>query len=435
MSKMAVIKIKTIKTNLQAVINYAKNGDKTDNGILVDGVNCTPSTAYEQMALTKKFYHKDKGVLGYHIIQSFNGNEVSPEKANKIGKELAEELWGDKYQVLVCTHINKANVHNHIILNSVSFIDGKKYHNSNTEIAILRDTSDRLCTKYDLSVVKTIRAEKQKIYRDKRIESYNRSDEKMQKIRLDIDEAIKGAKKYINFKNMLKEKGYIIYDAGKYFTVKSPYFNRKVRLNRAFGEDYSLDGIKHRIYCKSKKLAPVLNFNKKYYKKVYIGPEINQFLLKTSSFYRLYVHYLYKLGKLPPKVVYKELTPEYFKKKRENNRIFEELNFINRKNFQSIQEVRDYKENCERLLPELKSKRENLWRKYNKTDNETEKEEIKQDIVKLSEKIKTINNHSKICSRYIDRLKRLKEEYRQMEEEKSKIQEMDRKEKVKSRYR
>ena len=162
-------------------------------------------------------------------------------------------------------------------------------------------------------------------------------------------------------------------------------------------------------------------------------------MLKISSFYRLYVHYLYKLGKLPPKVVYKGLTPEYFKQKRENNRIFVLFNFINRKNFQSIQEVRDYKENCEKSLPKLKSKRENLWRKYNKTDNETdnetEKEEIKQDIVKLSEKIETINNHSKICSRYIDSFKRLKKEYRQKEEEKSKMQEMDKKEKLKSRYR
>ena len=63
-------------------------------------------------------------------LQLFEANEVSPKTANQIGKELAEELWGDKYQVIICTHINKENVHNHLILNSVSFIDGKKYHNS-----------------------------------------------------------------------------------------------------------------------------------------------------------------------------------------------------------------------------------------------------------------------------------------------------------------
>ena len=96
---MAVIKIKTIKSNLQAVINYGKNGEKTEHGILVSGINCNVATSYEEMALTKKFFHKEGKTLGYHIIQSFKGYEVPPEKANQIGKELAEELWGDKYQV------------------------------------------------------------------------------------------------------------------------------------------------------------------------------------------------------------------------------------------------------------------------------------------------------------------------------------------------
>ncbi|MBR0427105.1 MAG: relaxase/mobilization nuclease domain-containing protein [Clostridia bacterium] len=89
---MAVIKIKTIKSNLQAVINYGKNGDKTDNGVLVSSANCSVDTAYEEMALTKKFFHKEDKTLGYHIIQSFKGNEVSPERANQIGKELVENV-------------------------------------------------------------------------------------------------------------------------------------------------------------------------------------------------------------------------------------------------------------------------------------------------------------------------------------------------------
>ena len=96
---IAVIKIKTIKNNLQAVINYAKNGDKTDNGILVTAVNCVVDTAYEQMELTKKSYHKEDKTQGYHIIQSFKGNEVKPERANQIGKELAESLWGYKRRI------------------------------------------------------------------------------------------------------------------------------------------------------------------------------------------------------------------------------------------------------------------------------------------------------------------------------------------------
>ena len=98
---------------------------------------------------------------GYHFIQSFKGKEVSAEECNDIGMELANSLWGDKYQALVCTHIDKDNVHNHIILNSVSFFDGSKYHNSNVELALLRETNDDLCIKYGLSVVETDKANRE----------------------------------------------------------------------------------------------------------------------------------------------------------------------------------------------------------------------------------------------------------------------------------
>ena len=105
---MAITKYKVIKKNLDAVIKYAMNGEKTENGILVSAINCMPQTAYSQMMLTKKAFHKEDGRFGYHIIQSFNGNEISSDKCIKIGIELAQQLWGDKYQVIVCTHKLKA---------------------------------------------------------------------------------------------------------------------------------------------------------------------------------------------------------------------------------------------------------------------------------------------------------------------------------------
>lgn len=282
---MAVIKIKTIKKNLQAVVNYAKNGEKTEHGILVSGVNCLPQSAYEQMALTKKFYHKENKTLGFHIIQSFKGQEVSPQKANQIGKELAEELWGDKYQVLVCTHVNKENVYNHLVLNSVSFIDGKKYHNSNADIAFMKDMSDRLCAKYGLTIVETNRAEMEKNYRQKRMDNFNRSDEKMKKIINDIDDAIKCSKRYSDFKLNLIAKGYEnIKDTGKYFSFKSPYYARNIRLDRIYENDYSVEMIKHKIYYITKENMPVANSKKKYYKKRFTGKKLNKFLLSTSSF-------------------------------------------------------------------------------------------------------------------------------------------------------
>ena len=433
---MAVMKIKTIKSNLQAVINYGKNGDKTDNGVLVSSVNCSVNTAYEEMALTKKFYHKEDKTLGYHIIQSFKGNEVSARTANQIGKELAEELWGDKYQVIICTHINKENVHNHLILNSVSFIDGKKYHNSNSEIAFMKEASDNLCIKYRLSLVNTPRAEKERAFRQNHIDYFNRRGEKMQKIITDIDEAIKTARRYSDFKLTLKAKGYEnIKDSGKYLSLKTPYYSRNVRIDRVFGERYSVQGIKERIYYKEKEKIPVANLNKKYYRKVYTGPKINKFLLQTSSFYRLYVHYLYFFGKLPAKNPYKELTPEYYKQKRKNNMIFEEINFLARNSFKSISEVENYMNNLEKQLPELKGKREILWRKY-KSANENDKTKILAEINSFTDKIDTIQSQKRTCKRIISKYEEFKEEYKKEIESKEKSRELivaDKKKRLKNR--
>ena len=406
---MAVIKIKNIKSNLQAVINYGKNGDKTENGILVSSVNCSIETAYEEMALTKKFFHKENNVLGYHIIQSFKGNEVSPKLANQIGKELAEELWGDKYQVVICTHINKENVHNHMILNSVSFIDGIKYHNSKAQIAFLKETSDSLCLNYGLSIVDTPKANKEKEFRQKNIDYFNHTDEKMQRIITDIDNAIKSAKKYSDFKLILKSKGYEnIKDSGKYLSLKTPYYSRNVRINRAFGEKYSVEGIKERIYGYIKEdLPPVQNYKSKYYKKIYTGPKINKFLLKTSSFYRLYVHYLYFFGILPAKNEYKELSPDYYKQKRKNNMIIEEINFLARHSFSSIAEITEYNENLENKLPELKGKRELLWKNHKSADT-NKKDEILKDINALTEEIDKIQAQKNACNRIVARYEEIK---------------------------
>ena len=411
---MAVMKIKTIKSNLQAVINYGKNGNKTDNGVLVSSVNCSVNTAYEEIALTKKFFHKEDKTLGYHIIQSFKGNEVSPKTANQIGKELAEELWGDKYQVIICTHINKENVHNHLILNSVSY----------SEIAYMKEASDNLCIKYRLSLVNTPRAEKERAFRQNHIDYFNRRDEKMQKIITDIDEAIKTARRYSDFKLTLKAKGYEkIKDTGKYLSLKTPYYSRNVRIDRAFGEKYSVQGIKERIYYKEKEKISVANLNKKYYREVYTGPKINRFLLKISSFYRLYVHYLYFFGKLPAKNQYKELTPEYYKQKQKNNMIFEEINFLARNSFKSVNEVKTYMDTLEKELLELKGKRELLWRKH-KSTNENDKANILKEIHTITDKIDTIQAQKKACNRIIDKYEEIREAYKKEIGAKEKSQEL-----------
>ena len=400
---MAITKYKVIKKNLDAVINYAMNGEKTENGILVSGINCLPQTAYYQMMLTKKAFHKEGGRLGYHIIQSFNGNEISPDKCNKIGIELANQLWGDKYQVIVCTHTNKQNVHNHIVLNSVSFIDGSKYHNSNVEIALLRQTNDDICRKHGLSIIKSTKANTVSDISKSRIANYNLNSGKMELIKADIDAAIKEATKYQEFVDILAFKGYYIKKSSYYISVSTPYYNRNIRLARAFGEDYTFDNIKTRIYQGAlyDRYLKRTNNEKVYKVRIYDGIKIDPEKLKTSSFYRLYVYYLYLLGKLPPKIHYEERTKQYYREIDKFNKLSDEMNLICTYNLESKQDVQNLRIKYIEEVTPLKSEREKLRQLYKKTINEIDKTIIQAEINIITEDINKINNKIQTCKRII----------------------------------
>ena len=101
--------------DLHNTIEYTKADFKTEKQLYVTGVNCEIDSALEDMIFTKKRFGKTKGILAYHGFQSFAEGEVTPEKAHEIGVKLAEELWGDKYEVIVSTHLNTNHIHNHFV--------------------------------------------------------------------------------------------------------------------------------------------------------------------------------------------------------------------------------------------------------------------------------------------------------------------------------
>ena len=156
----------------------------------------------------------------------------------------------------------------------------------------------------------------------------------MELIKADIDEAIKEATKYQEFIDILAFKGYYIKKSNGYISVSTPYYNRNIRLARAFGEDYTFENIKTRIYQPTlyDRYLKRTNNEKVYKVRIYDGIKIDQEKLKTSSFYRLYVYYLYLLGKLPPKIHYEERTKEYYKEIDKFNKLADEIiNKINSK--------------------------------------------------------------------------------------------------------
>ena len=154
--KYVMNKEKTTAVSLQDALDYAANRDKTEQSCFESSYACTLETAFADMRQTKERWHKSGGVQGYHLVQSFAAGEVTPELAHQIAKELADRVLGGRYEYVIGTHLNTGHIHSHIVWNSVSCVDGKKYRsNYKSYVTEIRAVSDELCRKYKLSVIDT----------------------------------------------------------------------------------------------------------------------------------------------------------------------------------------------------------------------------------------------------------------------------------------
>lgn len=154
---MAIIKFTSGKINPRTVINYVCNKEKTTDK-LISGKDCMPESCEYEFAEVKKAFGKTDGRTYYHMIQSFSPDDrITPEQAHEVGMQMAELFEG--YQVLVVTHTNKAHTHNHLVINSVNFENGKKLTISNQELERIKNYSNSICLKngWDVTEAKTRR--------------------------------------------------------------------------------------------------------------------------------------------------------------------------------------------------------------------------------------------------------------------------------------
>ena len=154
---MAIIKFTSGKINPRIVINYVCNKEKTTDK-LISGKDCMPESCEYEFAEVKKAFGKTDGRTYYHMIQSFSPDDrITPEQAHEVGLKMAELFEG--YQVLVVTHTNKAHIHNHLVINSVNFENGKKLTISNQELEDIKNYSNSICLQngWDVTEAKTRR--------------------------------------------------------------------------------------------------------------------------------------------------------------------------------------------------------------------------------------------------------------------------------------
>lgn len=234
------------KTSLKDVLDYASDEAKTDQELFVTGINCEARNAYEMMSETKRQFGKSGKVVAYHGYQSFKEGEVTPEECHAIGVETARRLWGDRYEVLVTTHLNtESHLHNHFVFNSVSFVDGEKFKFKTADIYALREVSDEVCKEFGKSVLENapFRSNSQ-VYWIHRNGGLTHTDI----VKDDIDLAIAHSYNPQSFVQNMYDMGYR-FNRSMYTEQPSifvPGRNKPIRLN-SFGADYTKKRIFERI--------------------------------------------------------------------------------------------------------------------------------------------------------------------------------------------
>lgn len=147
---MAIIKFINNKVSLKKTLNYICKEEKTDKK-LISGKDCIPEMAYEEMMTVKKMYKKLTGREKIHFVQSFSPNDkLTYEQAHEIGVKMAEYFKG--FQVVVATHIDREHIHNHIVLNTVNFETGLKFHQSKQDLLKIKELSNKICKEYGLTI-------------------------------------------------------------------------------------------------------------------------------------------------------------------------------------------------------------------------------------------------------------------------------------------
>lgn len=415
---MAVTKFLSRKTRLDTIIKYIMNGEKTEKMMYVSGVNCKPDTAVQQMQDTKKRFNKEGGIISYHLIQSFEGKEVSPEKCHELGLKYAKELFGDDYEFVVATHLNTDNVHNHIVINSVSFKSGNKFYSNRETKDFIRITSDFICKEDGLSILST--PWKYKGY----YKLYAKNNSYMQLVKKDIDDAISSSYSYKGFKTRLENQGYCIsYNEETGLLVSRNNSYKIVRPQELFGDNYTKEKILDRIENK--------NHNKIYIpKKKYkmTIEEYNKFKQKQREYQLgklpllyIFICLLLKIDPLPQKIEINNhkvpITKEMKIAIKHLDTLSEQTILLTENKINNLNDLKSYRYSQEENLRILKGKRESLWRKRSKEANPEIKEKITHKIDDLKVLIKKINKELLIalklkiepfCSKINLKLKRQK---------------------------
>ena len=353
--KYVMNKEKTTAVSLQDALDYAANRDKTEQSCFESSYACTLETAFTDMWQTKERWHKSGGVQGYHLVQSFAAGEVTPELANQIAKELADRVLGGRYEYVIGTHLNTGHIHSHIVWNSVSRIDGKKYHsNGKSYVTQIRAVSDELCRKYKLSIIDTENSNHvAKPYAEWLAEKNNQPTWRTA-IRQDVNDAIQQSLTWRQFLTVLDRKGYEVRMGREYPVLRPPGKERFVRF-KTLGKRYTPEAIRTRILYPQFNRCFVENSPRVQYCRLHSGKKPRR---KLTGLRALYYRYLYELGALPRKPSRSSYAVRQDAYKLDQR--IRQMEFLSKHNIDTLEQLETHRKALQIEIGQLQTKRKQL---------------------------------------------------------------------------
>lgn len=392
---MATTSIWPVKGNIGHLLHYIQDPSKTDGQQFVSGLNCAPDLSIQEMNAVKRHFGKTGGIVAFHCYQSFAPGEVTPEIAHQIGTMLAAELWGDRFQVVIATHVDKDHIHNHFAINSVSYADGKRFHSGAKDLHRLQETSDRLCREYGLSVIENPKKGRTKNHAEYTAEK-NGQPTWRSLIQSDIDQAIAASMTERQFFLALQQMGYA-YKIGKDISVQPPGKKRFFRLERNLGPAYSLPEIRKRLGRNSPQKAPAVTQPlpvRKHYRLKGTLPQ-----KRKPHFRRMYLYYCYRLGVFPkhPQSVAKMhfLLREDL---RNLDKYTQEIKLLHTYQIDTAVQLSAFQEEKQASMDHLIQQREKLRNRLRRMADAAQQEPIKREIAALTKEITTIRKEVRLCN-------------------------------------
>lgn len=390
---------------LKDVLAYAQDEEKTEQELFCVGINCNPATAREQFVMVKERFGKTDGIQAYHGYLSFREENITPELASRIGLDFARSVWGDRFQVVVTTHLNTKHLHCHFVINSVSFQDGKRLHGEEKAWFKFRHRADEICRKYGLHVVERPQRQKTSEYLTRKEQAGMPTRYSLLRQALDQALAESRTKKQLEYR--MKQLGYIcnLDERRKYWTILPPGSQRPVRLYR-LGEAYSKEKILERLRQNAGQLEFSLFQRASPKPAAYRLTTRKDKIRRKGGLYGLYLYYCYLLGYFPS---FKKSQPlKIPSSAREDlaklEKLTAQVTLLSRNHIDTEEQLFSYRQGLEEQVSRLVEQRRVLRNRIRRVGvSEEEKQEAKETFPALSIRLKKLREEIRLCDGIAER--------------------------------